>query len=426
MTICVHGLGFVGLATASLFANNDREVIGFDPDDELIGKLEFGEPEVGESDFEAYIQDALDGSLTPSRQPEPADYHLICVPTPYDDNEEQADLSYIRSSAQNISGILQEGDTVVVESTVPPGTTVEVVQPILSNMSTINGDAFGLGYTPETIMPGNTLTELRNNDRIIGGIDDRSTAAIRELYEPILGGEVHAAPDPTTAEFAKLAQNAARDVEIAYANTLSLVAAEYNIDSRSAIDLANNHPRVNILDPGPGVGGHCLPVDPLFLCDGSDETVLIETARDINNRMPRHIIRLLKREVGVLDDKTVAVLGITYKGNVSDTRNSPGLEIARLVDNRKEATPQLTDGGRDSCSVAIHDPRATDSTLNLVSLEEAIEGADAVIFGAAHTEFADIDPSWIAEKLDGQTVIDPVNAIDESYWADNSLEVISI
>ncbi|KOX91400.1 UDP-glucose 6-dehydrogenase [Haloarcula rubripromontorii] len=423
MSICVHGLGYIGLATASLFANAGTDVTGFDVDEGVIDRLNEGDPNVSEPELESYIQDALESNLTPSHRPQPADVHIICVPTPYDELNDGADLTYVKDAGRTVANVLRSGDTVVLESTVPPGTTTGILAPILSQGDLEIGEDVHLGYTPETVMPGNTLTELRTNDRIVGGVDEDSVSAIKSLYEPLTSGEIHVAADPTTAEFVKLAQNAERNVSIAYANTLALLAENYGIDVRSAISLANNHPRVDILSPGPGVGGHCLPVDPHFLSDGSGATELLDIASQVNSRMPEHVVRMLEDAIDSLEDKTVAVLGITYKGNVSDTRNSPGLEIAKLLGTVTVDTRPAMDGGWDEGSVTIHDPRATDSRLQLVPLDVAVDGADAVIFGAAHDEFAALDPEDIRSKMAGRTVVDPVDVIDTAQWTEQGFDV---
>jgi len=426
MSICVHGLGYIGLATASLFANAGTDVIGFDVNEKVINRLNEGEPKVSEPEFETYIQDALENNLTLSRRPRPADVHIICVPTPYDEMNDEADLTYVKDAGRNVANVLRDDDTVVLESTVPPGTTTGILAPIISRGDLDIGEDVRLGYTPETVMPGNTLTELRTNDRIIGGVDETSVGAIKSLYEPLTTGEIHVAPDPTTAEFVKLAQNAERNVSIAYANTLALLADNYGIDVRSAISLANNHPRVDILSPGPGVGGHCLPVDPHFLSDDTAATELIDIANRVNDRMPEHVISILEDAVDSLRDTSVAVLGITYKGNVSDTRNSPGLEIAKLLGNVSTKTRPAMDGGWDEGSVTIHDPRATDQRLQLVSFETAVNDADAVVFGAAHDEFADLNPADIRSKMAGRTVVDPVDVIDIEQWTEHGFDVRTI
>jgi UDP-N-acetyl-D-mannosaminuronic acid dehydrogenase len=431
MTICVHGLGYVGLATAAHFANHGHSVVGFDTDDAVLARLRRGEPATGEAELEAYVEQALSDGLTVSDEPVPADYHLVCVPTPYDRGRGAADLRYVEAAARNVATQLREGDTVVLESTVPPGTTRGRFAGPLEEAGFDPGRDVELGYTPETILPGNTVTELRTNDRIVGGVDRRSTESITELYRPVTTGKVYPAPDTTTAEFVKLAQNAARDVEIAYANTLALVADDYGVDVRSAIALANNHPRVDILDPGPGVGGHCLPVDPLFLGRRSGETDLLDCARRINDRMPDHVVERLDDALGGLDGATVALLGLSYKGNVADTRNSPGLAILRRLTGevapvRSSEVAVRTDGSHPDVDVRVHDPRVTDAPVELRSLKDAVDGADAVVLAAGHDEFAGLDPDPVGELLARRLVVDPIGLLDRDRWTNNGFEVVGL
>lgn len=425
MNLCVHGLGYVGLATASLFANNGHDVTGYDVDDGVIEGIRNGEPSISDPEFETYVLDALSSGLTASDRPVSADVHFICVPTPYDYEADRANLTYVEQASAAIGDVLEPDDVVVLESTVPPGTTQKTLAPILSDSGLTPGVDFELGYTPETVMPGNTVTEIRTNDRIVGGVDDDSTATIAALYEDVIDGAVHTAPDATTAEFVKLVQNAHRDVNIAYANMLALVAADYGVDVRTAIDLSNNHPRVDILDPGPGVGGHCLPVDPLFLGQDSEETTLIDCARRVNDRMPDYVITRLEDALGTVRGATIAVLGVTYKGNVSDTRNSPGLAIARRLAGHTRSERPLPDGG-DNLDVRLHDPVATDPTLALQSQTEALDGADAAVIAASHEQFTDLDPERVGELLDQRLVVDPLALLDADRWVDAGFEVVGL
>lgn len=423
MSICVHGLGHIGLATAALFANNGREVTGFDVNDELVTQLQQGEAKIDESELELYVNQAMSDGLDVNTEPIPAEYHLVCVPTPYDADHEQAVLSYVKRAGRTIAEELRVGDTVVLESTVPPGTTRDVFSRMLSEFGLVPGRDFRLGYVPETVIPGNIVTEIRTNPRIIGGIDRVSTDAIVELYEPVTSGPIHEAPDTTTAEFAKLAQNAARDVVIAYANTLALVANDYDVDVRTVIELANNHPRVNILDPGPGVGGHCLPVDPLFLGHGSDETDLVDCAREVNDRMPSYVANQIVDALEGVYDAVVAVLGVTYKGNVSDTRNSPGLAITRQLEGRRTPPRSVTDGGYPNVDVRIHDPHADAPNLDLLPFDEAIADADVMVIAAGHDEFTRLDPERVGEAIDRRVVVDPIALLEREQWANHGFQI---
>lgn len=426
MSICVHGLGYVGLASAALFANNGHEVTGFDVDEEVVARLQQGEFTISEPDLKTYIERALSNDFTVSAEIVPADYHLVCVPTPYDQTRGQASLSRVKQAGRRIAPEIRVGDTVILESTVPPGTTIGIFGRVFRQSGVSPGEAFQLGYTPETVMPGNTTTELKRNDRIVGGIDQASTNAIRGLYEPVISGSVYEAPDTTTAEFVKLAQNAARDVEIAYANTLALIANDYDVDVRTALELANKHPRVDILNPGPGVGGHCLPVDPLFFGRRSDETDLIDCAREVNDRMPAYVVETVLDALGTVQESTVAVLGVTYKGNVSDTRNSPGLAIARQLDGARTPARSIADGGRPSIEVRIHDPCADDAALDLLPLEEAIAGADALVIAAGHDEFTRLDPARVGRSLNSRIVVDSVDVLESERWTRHGFEIIGI
>jgi nucleotide sugar dehydrogenase len=429
MRVCVHGLGYIGLVTASLFANNGHEVVGFDTDRRIRERLRAGDPEVSEAELERFVERALDREFAVVDEPEPAEYHLVCVPTPYGAAAGSADLTYVEQASETVASLLRPDDVVVLESTVPPGTTETLLAPTVAASGLEPGRDVGLGYCPETVLPGNAVAELRSNDRIIGGVDRASTEAVEALYRSVPTGRLRTAPDATTAEFVKLVQNAFRDVNIAFANSLALLADDYDLPVRAAIELANTHPRVDILDPGPGVGGHCLPVDPLFLGEGSDRTELVDAARAINDSMPSHVVDLLRAELGGLDGATVAVLGVSYKGNVDDTRNSPGLAVGRALGATVGQPVPLTDGGeRPTVDVRFHDPCVSEDgvAVELRSLPDALRGADAAILAAAHDEFADLDPRAVGALLDERVVVDPVDLLDREAWTDRGFRLVGV
>ncbi len=423
MKFCVHGLGYVGLATAALFANNDYDVVGFDTDPAVTESLRTGRISLSEADLEAYVHDALDTNLSVTDEVVEADCHFICVPTPYDNG---ADMTYVEEAASAIEGVLRPGDTVILESTVPPETTASTVAPLLERSGLVRGVDFHLAYTPETILPGNTVPELQGNDRIVGGIDTASTDIVYELYDSVTTGTVHRAPDATTAEFIKLSQNAFRDVNIAFANELSLLANDYNVDVRKAITLANTHPRVDVLSPGPGVGGHCLPVDPLFLAEDSDEAQLIEAARHVNDGMSGYIVSQLREELGPLVGRRIALLGIAYKGNVSEIRNSPGLAVAHALKAVEMDTRQIADGGSNTVDVRLSDPHVNNELLEMYSTEQALTGADAAVVTAAHDEFQSLAPSRVSELLHNDVVFDAVDILDHDEWTAHGFTVLDI
>jgi UDP-N-acetyl-D-mannosaminuronic acid dehydrogenase len=427
MKICVYGIGCIGLPTAALFANGGHNVIGYDVDISVVEQLRCGGPQTTDPALQAFVERALASNLDLSTEAVAADCHVICVPTPYDADARQADLRYVERAGETISTLLRPGDTVILKSTVPPGTTETVLAPVLEQEGLSVRAEIGLAYCPETLLPGNAVRELQHNDRIISGVNTASMKRMYDLYEPLTEGEIRPAPNTTTAEFVKLVQNASRDVEIAFANELAKIARDYGVNARKAIELANNHSRVGILEPGPGVGGHCLPIDPLFLAQGSDHTDLIEHARQVNDGMAEYITELLRLELGSLDRKTVAILGVAYKGNVSDTRNSPGLEVAEtIVEGAVDGIEVVADGGSGSVDVRLYDPHVEDQTLDLRSRREALIGADAAVITADHSEFADLTPDHVADWMAGDLVIDTKAVLNEDAWVDSDYRVVGL
>jgi UDP-N-acetyl-D-mannosaminuronic acid dehydrogenase len=404
-SVCVHGLGYIGLPTAAMLANHGHTVYGYDISDEVVSKLEDGGIHIDEPGLRAFVTQAVNsGNLRLSREIVQAEYHVICVPTPFDDTQRTADLEYIEDAAKALSPDLRAGDTVILESTVPPETTQTVLKPLLETSGLTAGTDFGLVHCPETVLPGNIITELQHNDRIIGGIDEESTQSALKLYESFVEGETYLT-DTRTAEFVKLIQNTFRDANIAIANEIAKIAHEYGVDSREAISLANNHPRVDILNPGPGVGGHCLPIDPWFLTQAYDRDSIIEHARDVNDGMVEYVVERLEAHLGSLDGVTVAVFGIAYKGNVADTRQSPGLRLARTLQ-------------QEGANIAIHDPHVTDQTLDIVTAESAVTGADALVVMTDHDAFEKLSPEEITGRMNRAVVFDTRGILPTDHWGD--------
>ncbi|WP_336328833.1 nucleotide sugar dehydrogenase [Halovenus sp. HT40] len=416
-SVCVHGLGYVGLPTAAMLANNGHDVFGYDVDEAVRDILRSGDTHIKEPRLRAFVTQALSSDkLEITDELVPAEYQIICVPTPFDDTSKSADLSYVQDVGRAIAPSLREGDTVILESTVPPGTTTDELQPLLEASGLVAGEDFALAYSPETVLPGNVILELRENNRIVGGVNEVSAESAVRLYDSFVTGKIRVTCDPTVAEFIKLIQNTSRDVSIAFANETARLAHDYNIKSREAIKLANEHPRVNILQPGPGVGGHCLPIDPWFLDADSDELNLISTAREVNNGMVEFVCDLLRQELNAFDQARIAVLGIAYKGNVSDTRMSPGLRLAQELTSQ-EQTALATDGGSGNCpEVVIQDPHVTDPDLELTDLKSATEGADALVITADHDEYKQLDPSAIIDRMEGNVVVDTKALLESKAW----------
>ena len=425
-TICVHGLGYIGLPTAAMFANFDHKVYGYDADDAVVDELSNGGIHIEEPGLRAFVTQAIEsGNLEIVDEVTAAKYHVICVPTPFDEETKDPDLGYVEAAGEALVPVLREGDTVILESTVPPGTTVDVLQPILEETGLEAGHDFALVHCPETVLPGNIITELKQNNRILGGVNGLSTESAVRLYDTFVEGEIRTTSDPTTAEFVKLIQNTFRDTNIALANEIAKIAADYDIDSREAIDMANQHPRVDILQPGPGVGGHCLPIDPWFLDDGSDQLDLIETARSVNDGMTQFIIDILRKELDGLHDAKVAILGVAYKGDVGDTRMSPGLALAREIQQDPEIPVAADGGSRADCEpqVVIHDPHVRDDTLDLHDMESATTDADAIVIATDHSEYEDLPVADIASRMSASLVVDTKAILDQQDWTEEGFSV---
>ena len=335
--LCVVGLGYVGLPTALLFAKQGFQVQGVDTSpavQEAFANNEMAEkyPELAPwwhavRNLEVDHQPQFSVASTPVV----ADVYLICVPTPVHTHTKDCDLSAVIAATQSITPTLRSGAMVVLESTVPPGTTRKVVQPILESTGLKVGHDIDLVFSPERILPGNTIHELVNNHRVIGGTTPKAAQRAKDLFSQVVQGELHVTDD-ITAEFCKLAENTYRDVNIALANELSLIADEVGVDIHKALPLINQHPRVNVLKPGIGVGGHCIAVDPWFFVEVSPwKTELIGTSRRVNDRMPHYIVQKIMSQVADIDNPIICCLGLTYKPDVADTRESPAMRIVAML-----------------------------------------------------------------------------------------------
>jgi UDP-N-acetyl-D-mannosaminuronic acid dehydrogenase len=374
----VLGLGYIGLPTAAMLADAGHDVSGYDVDGALLGALRAkrisAEPEVAE-----IVSKALDsGRLHLVDALSPSDAFLICVPTPT--HGHKPDLSYVEAATLAIAPLLRPGDAIILESTVPPGTVERVVAGAIRRCALEPND-FRIAHCPERVIPGAIVHELRTNARVIGGRKDGDAQYARELYASFATGPIHIT-DCTTAELVKVVENTFRDVNIAFANELALLCEELGVDVWDTIRLANEHPRVSILSPGPGVGGHCIPVDPHFLSNANPfVTELIQTARRINERMPDIIVRRIATRVPLEPrDANIALLGAAYKPNVDDTRESPTERIDELLRERGYNT-------------RIFDPLARRFSRPLCStLDEAVSECDAVVLITEHDIFRQIDP----------------------------------
>ncbi|AEN06196.1 nucleotide sugar dehydrogenase [Halolamina sp.] len=413
--ICVHGLGYVGLPTAAVLANSGYEVYGFDADPAYRSDLMEESLDIEEPDLDRFVTRALEDGLSIVSQPREAEFHIICVPTPYDRDADRTNLAYVEKAGEAVAEQLRKDDTVILSSTVPPGTTAGRLRDVIERSGLSVSEDVTLGYSPETVLPGNTLTELRENDRIVGTVGGQPTDRLVALYKSFVSGDIRTA-DATTAEFVKLIQNAYRDTNIAFANETAKLAHEFDIDSREAIAMANKHPRVEILRPGPGVGGHCIPIDPLFLNHGNNIPMVIETARRVNDGMPEFVIELLSAALGDLERTRVALLGVAYKGGVSDVRETPSFVIAeKLLENGVE-------------ELRLTDPYVADDDIEyeLTSLEESLEGADVAVLVTDHPEYGALSPEMFADRMQGVVIVDTRAMLDQDRWETHGFDVYQL
>jgi UDP-N-acetyl-D-mannosaminuronic acid dehydrogenase len=425
--ICVLGLGYIGLPTASTFATNGLRVIGVDVNPQVVNILKSGQIHIVEPGLRTLVEAAVkSGNLTVSSVPEEADAFLIAVPTPFHENRYEeyegrkyklADMGAVISAAEAIVPCLRKGNLVVLESTSPPRTTIDLVAPILERSGLKAGTDFFLCYSPERVLPGQILRELIENARVIGGVTPESAKAGHDLYAVFVKGDI-IETDATTAEMVKLMENTTRDVNIAIANEFSRLAEKFGVDVWEAISLANRHPRINILSPGPGVGGHCISVDPWFFVETAPElTPLIYNARRVNDEQPHFVFRKVKQALGDLHGKRIAALGLAYKPDVDDLRESPATEVVHLL---QEAGAQ----------VRVWEPFKPNAVMNGISmassLEAAMEDADLLLLLVKHTEFLNLDPNAIAARTKARRAVDCVNGWDAGAWQQAGFQVFRL
>lgn len=407
------GLGYIGLPTASMFAVAGQTVIGVDPSPRVQAALAAGQLPIEEPDLKTLVTAALNaGTLQVQTRPAPADAFVIAVPTPLDEATRWADLRYVEQAARDILPYLRSGNLVVLESTVPPGTTRDVLTPILAESGLAPGRDLHVAHCPERVLPGRILFELAQNDRLAGGLTPACAERAAELYAAFVKGAIMRT-DATTAEMVKVMENTYRDVNVALANEFALIAERVGVDVWQAIRLANHHPRVDVLRPGPGVGGHCIAVDPWFLVGAAPEQArLIRSAREVNDAMPEHVLSLL--EAMAAPPAAVALLGLTYKAEVDDVRESPALRVAELAVER-------------GYSVRLCDPHLGSGTPGLpaplLPIERAVRDAEAVVLLVDHAAFADLDLDLLAALVKNKVVLDTRDALDRAAWTARGFEV---
>ena len=411
-SVCVVGLGYIGLPTASTLATKGFHVHGVDVNEDVVANLNEGRVLIYEPSLDIVVKSAVNsGNLKASKQPESADVFVLAVPTPFKDGNEP-DLTYVEQAARNIAPYLEAGNLVILESTSPVGATERVAELIQAERKDVvlsrrgngtsgrSGEPVYVAHCPERVLPGDILREIVDNDRIVGGIDAASTDVAIKFYSRFVSGEL-LATDSRTAELAKLTENAYRDVNIAFANELSLICDRASISVWELVRLANHHPRVNILQPGPGVGGHCIAVDPWFIVSAyPDIARMTRTAREVNSAKPGYVVERIIEKADRVKDPVIACLGLSYKPDIDDLRESPSIEVVEQLAKTVNGTilvvePNITDL-----------PESLDGHVTLTDLDEALDKADIVVALVAHREFRAVAQSTLKDRI----LLDFVNA----------------
>ena len=406
MKICVIGLGYIGLPTSAMFASAGHEVVGVDKNQRIVDALNRGEVIITENGLAEFVAEVMKtGRLRATTSPESSDAFIISVPTPIKEDK-TADMRFVESATRELAAVLKKGDLVILESTSPVGTVDSLMKPILEDISGLKaGEDFSLGHSPERVIPGHILYELVHNNRIAGGYDSRSAHRIAELYASFVKGEI-TETDARTAEMCKLSENTFRDINIAYANELAKICEKQGVNVWELIKLCNKHPRVNILQPGPGVGGHCIAVDPWFIVEKEPSlATMIRDARLTNDSMPSYTTERAMEILSGTDSPKVCVLGVTYKPDVDDMRESPVLELIE----------RLRDKG---CSVIAHDPFVAGRREDILAdLSEAAKDADLLILGVNHSQYKQLDFTALAGIVRNKNFFDTRNFADASAAA---------
>jgi len=409
-TISVIGLGYIGLPTAAVFASKGKKVVGVDINARAVETINRGAIHIVEPDLDQVVHAAVTrGDLRATTQPEAADAFLIAVPTPFKDDH-QPDLRFVKAAAESIAPVLKKGDLVILESTSPVGSTEQMADWLAAARPDLRFPQHGetpdifVAYCPERVLPGQVMVELINNDRVIGGMTPACSARASELYRLFLKGEC-VETNARTAEMCKLTENSFRDVNIAFANELSLICADQGINVWELIALANRHPRVNILQPGPGVGGHCIAVDPWFIVAQNPELArLIRTAREVNDAKPQWVLDQVKTALADCltqtgkraSDITIACFGLAFKPNIDDLRESPAVGVAQKIAEWHSGTTWVVEPHIEQLADSLADK------AELVSCEQALAQADILVMLVDHRAFrgidaADVQQNWIVD-----------------------------
>jgi UDP-N-acetyl-D-mannosaminuronic acid dehydrogenase len=399
--VSMVGLGYIGLPTAAMLASRKIKVIGVDINQHAVDTINKGKIHIVEPDLDMIVSAAVSqGYLRATTKPEPAEAFLIAVPTPFMGDHEP-DVSFVEAAAKSIAPVLKKGDLVILESTSPVGTTEQIAEwlaqarPDLSFPQQQGETAdINIAYCPERVLPGKVVHELVNNDRVIGGMTPRCTERATQLYRIFVEAEC-IATNARTAEMCKLTENSYRDVNIAFANELSIICDKLEINVWELIKLANHHPRVNILQPGPGVGGHCIAVDPWFIVNKTpDDAKLIKVAREVNDNKPHWVIEKVKSATAKLSNPSIACLGLAFKADIDDLRESPAMEIVLQLIELNIGKIMIVEPHIKHCPVILENDE-----VEFVHADQAIQSADVVVLLVNHKEFGEISLGDLANKI---------------------------
>ncbi|QZY55329.1 UDP-N-acetyl-D-mannosamine dehydrogenase [Crassaminicella profunda] len=408
--ICVVGLGYIGLPTSAMFASHGHEVIGVDVNEEVVKALNKGEIIIEEPYLDILVQAAVtSGNLKAYTEPKEADAFILAVPTPIT-KDKKADMTYVKKAAEAIVPYLKKGNLVILESTSPTGTTQDLIVPILEKSGLKIGEELYVGHSPERVLPGQILMELVHNNRIIGGINKESAEKIKELYSTFVKSEMYTTT-ATTAEMCKMMENTFRDVNIALANELAKLCENIGINAWEVIELCNKHPRVNIHQPGPGVGGHCLAVDPWFIVEKLPELAnIIKLSRDTNDSMPEHVCKRTEKIFKDIEGtKKVTILGITYKPNIDDMRESPILELVDLLEEK-------------NYDISIVDPYVKEYKHLEKDMKKAAKDSDLLILAVNHNDFKGINFDELGKEMRNKKMFDTRNYFDQETLSKSGFE----
>ena len=404
-TVSVIGLGYIGLPTAAVVASRGMKVVGVDVSQHAVDTINAGDIHIVEPDLDIVVKGVVaTGNLRATTTPEKADAFMVAVPTPFlhsEKGEHQADLSYIEAAAKAIAPVLEKGNLVILESTSPVGATEKLANWLKEMRSDLSfpqdagdGADIKVAHCPERVLPGYVLQELVSNDRVIGGLSAACSARAVELYQTFVRGEC-IVTNARTAEMAKLTENSFRDVNIAFANELSIICEKLKINVWELIKLANRHPRVNILSPGPGVGGHCIAVDPWFIVDSApDEAKLIRQARLINDAKPYHVIEQVEKAANEFKRPVIACLGLAFKADIDDLRESPALQIVEELVEREVGELIAVEP-----NIKCLPNKLADKNITLETFESALERANVIVVLVDHRQFKAADKSELARKV---------------------------